>query len=47
MGNAACCCCANDEGAKKDAALDAYIKKWHTDPCRVPKYDKKDYSLAK
>jgi len=41
MGGA-CSCCGSDDGAKKDAALDQYIKVHHIwkHPHKCPKMDK-------
>jgi hypothetical protein len=47
MGNNQCCCCGSGDDAKKDAALDKYINKWHREPCKFSKFDKKDFFISK
>jgi hypothetical protein len=48
MGNS-CGCCGSDEGAKKDSALDQYIKTHHMwkYPHKCPKMEKSQQLLHK
>lgn len=50
MGNTTgCCCCNSEESAKRDKALDQYIKTHHINkyPHKVPKCAKGDYMVTK